>query len=299
MPTPNTENLPLTLVESTIEARDRMKPSDPTREALTPTADNPTIKINSEVLRAVKSTGPLLPAGKEKIEMRFDEPYSLNMLVSRCLYGQEYADITEDQRYFIVTLELALKQKGINASLFEPGQEMSFDFDKGIFSKTVIRDEQGTVSQEATLEVKLSPEATQKAHEEEEKLLSDLERDGILYEALRSYGIDPSYAGRVDFIRQNEGFLDLINSYLSVDSPNHLHSKAVNFGYKESENADQNAAYLQAFLQVKKDELTAKLAAEKAAAAAEAELIAKEAAARVERAKLVEAAAVEIKKRQL
>lgn len=97
-------------------------------------------------------------------------------------------------------------------------------------------------------------EVFDKSRAAREKLIEDLEKKGVLWDAMKNLGDDPSYSGRLAFIEdKGKRFIQLVNHYLK--SPVfHLSLDAENLGYRKSDNAEQNIAFFKAYLAWKRHE---------------------------------------------
>lgn len=250
------EQVPLTLVETGEQGLVRLPVSDDVKSALTPTVESGPVKITKRQLEdhldtATESGSEALLNGKDKLSMTFDAGQSLNQLIATNLYGKGYGAISNDQRYFIVSIELALRQHGVNVSSFQTGDQMTFDFIKGTFLK---HPKAGT-DKSGDLTIELSRQVTDKTRTQVEAEIVRLEKEGILYEALKRYGDDPSFAGRLKYIKEHNGFIELINHYLGESSKELFSLEVKNYGYKTTQdNARQNIAFLKAYLAVKRHE---------------------------------------------
>lgn len=245
------EQVPLTLREAGEEALPKLDVSADVKTALTPTTESGPIKITKKQLEdhldtATDSGSAVLLNGKDKVDMTFEAGQSLNQLIAKSLYGKGYGEISNDQRYFIVSIEVALRQHGVNVSSFQTGDQMTFDFIKGTFFK---HPKAGT-DKSGDLTIELSRDLTSKTRAQVEAEIARLEKEGILYEALKRYGDDPSFAGRVKYMNAHNGFIDLINHYLGEDSKEALGTEGLD--YKGTPR--QNIAFLKAYLAVKRNE---------------------------------------------
>lgn len=238
MPTP--EQVPLTLRESAELRLQRMPVSQEVKEAL-----KPGVKLTADHL---KDRTDILPANKrEKVQFTFAEGESLNQKMAMELYGKGYGEITDDQRYFLVTLEVILKQQNVNASAFNPGDQIQFNFKDGTFTKMPKGMELGDETK-GELKLEAPTAVTDKTRAQTEALLRQLEKEGILYEAMRAYGDDASFAGRVKYLEENIEMPVLLNHYYGSETI--TDSPLNNRGYKGTEK--QNVAYLKAYLAFKR-----------------------------------------------
>lgn len=194
---------------------------------------------------------------------------TLNEQLAQKLFNGSYGELTNDQRYLIVTLEAILENHNVDPSKVHPGDTFSFDFLRGTYS--VDRGGDGQNVKEGEMKVadriqNLEGVAPERLAAE----INSLEKDGLLVKALQHYKEDPSYNGRVAFIEAHKDvFVDLLNHYLPASSSDKFSADAPRFGYKPTDNVTQNIAYLKAYLNLKRHEqLGTPLAIEVAAPAA-------------------------------
>lgn len=242
------ENLPLTLVEATSEVRNKLEPETPAvKEALTPTPGR-SVTLTKTLLDGANSE---LLKGKSEISFTFKSGDSLTSLLCYDHYGKGYNSLSQDQKYFIVTLDLILSQQGVNANEFREGDKISFNFETSKFEK---KPASGATKGGDLVIQGLSDQPTVKAKEDLSGLLDDLASKISLYDVLSRYNdqaganIDLSYQGRVNYIRDHDGFADLINHYLGGKTGEYLDKTGSNFNYKKTANQDQNLAYIKAFI---------------------------------------------------
>ena len=227
------EQIPLSLTESTQRRLDVM----PCDESLKKALDQKITLANLEASGVEEKVLPSTTTGV--VEVKFDPNNSLNQQMAQLLYGVNYPEITDEQRYFLVTLEMILKENNINASLVNPGDSVMFNFNNGTFS---VKRSAKAAPDEGELVRKAREQAKEKSIAEREKLISDLEKSGILYEAMTAYKDDASFKGRVAYMENHkEEFAALAESYKGTSAQNIQYLK-IYLGIKRREASGAVAA---------------------------------------------------------
>lgn len=234
-----TENLPLTAVESVDARKEGMKASPELKEALKPgksiDRNNPAVaQLLGEV--ALKTI-------TIKAEDKNQLSGTLNQRLATEIFGKNYPELSDDQKFLIVNIEAILTHADVNPSLTRVGDSFTFNFASGRFSV----ERSGTQAQEGELKVREAAAIKEKTRADLDATIAALEKDGLLVKALQQFREDPSFAGRVKYIQNNAGFNEKLNSYLA----NHAYDVAADGkGYKGT--PEQNIAYLKAYLNLKR-----------------------------------------------
>ena len=246
---PAPEKLPLTTVESTERRYLAMKVSPDVKEALQP---------GTLITLATLRTKPnILPSKALVTTINVEKGQTLNEELAKQLYAKSYGEISDDQRYFIVTLETILAQKGVRPNLLIPGDQMKFYFLTGTFEKIPASGSGKT----GFLLLEKPKEIATKNADAREALIKQLEKEGLLYNALVAFRNDPSpktfkgepsFKNRVAYLKENPEMLDRINDLLPAGQKK-LDETRPNLAYTGT--SDQNIAYLKAYLALKREEV--------------------------------------------
>jgi hypothetical protein len=251
---------PLELTEGTQKALDHLPASPELKQALDTeriTWANICKALNSDP-SAADTEAMKLFSGNNIFDFTVNPGDTFNQSLALNMCGKGYGQLSTDQRYLVTTIEMILKEQGVNVSALQIGDKVSFNFENGTYSYTHV--ETPTDAQTGELERKDRVEVKEKSVAERERLLTELAHSGSLFEAMRAYGDNPTYAGRVAFLKAHEGFADLVNAQLPAGSAERFDASKSNFGYKESNNATQNIAFLRAYIKFQREALQAEAA---------------------------------------
>jgi hypothetical protein len=250
MPVSSNENLPLTVREATESRLKNMPVKAEVKEALKPGST-----LNMTTLSKVAAEN-LVPAGKETMPtFTIEKGQTFNEQLSQNLYGKSYSEISNEQRYFVVTIETIMIQNGSDVNKVNAGANFYINFKDGSCT-----DDKESYALNFDQFVKVKAATGEKISGEYDKLL----KDGILYKAFMQDKLDSSFAGRVKFLKDNQAvLLPLINKYLKEKGQTELDASKSNFGYGGTEA--QNGAYLKAYVDMKLGKMASATAAPKTA----------------------------------
>lgn len=239
------ENLPLTAVESVQQRLEDMPASPDLKAALAPGKD---INLQNAPVAALLS-------GKSYFVIQFKQEDlgklsgTLNEQLAQKMFAKNYVGLSNDQKYLIVSLEAILEHGNVDPSKMELNDTLYFDFKGG----RCVVDRKGNNHDEVTLQMKVPAhvEVTGVARDKLAAELTLLEKEGLLVKALQQFKEDPTMQGRLRYLSETPGFVDLVNHYMK-DKSKALSHRASNLGYTGS--VEQNIAYLKAYLAVKRKE---------------------------------------------
>ena len=169
--------------------------------------------------------------------------------VAQAIFGGTYGSLSANQKFYIAALASVLDESGLaDSDLVPEGARLSYDFDAGTFTYN----EEDPVA----LELKKNVEVQEKSRAERERLFAEIVEAGGLYSAMTKGGDDPSFDGRLAFVEAHQDeFIRIFNGHIGNDARK-FDAAATNFGYRKSNNVDQNIAFLKTYVAIKKRELT-------------------------------------------
>lgn len=187
-------------------------------------------------------------AGK-KLQIDKKGQYFSN-LIPQIFAKKSFAELNKKEQYAAAVIFAIIKQNGQNPDRVAPGDFLDLNFERGSYEIKLGAEQSG-----GDLSMREWEASKAKTQADREKIFTELSESGTLYNLLTQDGRDPSYAGRVALLKSRPDLVAAINGFLDKNTSEKLDAKAVNLGYKSSNNDAQNKAFMKAYLALRKNEL--------------------------------------------